>query len=189
MWDFKYRDFGMIQESLDFKGCPSTNCTPPLLYGFQQQQKFSECFWFIHSYWFSSRRQPHDWAMCVDHWAMCVVWTRLSCAFCWTFRGRVGGSNAKSNYSFLIEIFISFSARPWGRSRKESPYGLDVLRDLREWVLVPCFRVVIPTLPYNRKIAIEQGRKAATLQTFFIFFGWNGQYLTIHNILYCNVLS
>jgi hypothetical protein len=60
---------------------------------------------------------------------MCVVWTRLSCAFCWPFRGRVGGSNAKSNYSFLIEIFISLSARPWGRSRKESPYGLDVLRD------------------------------------------------------------
>ena len=28
------------------------------------------------------------------------------------FVGRVGGSNAKSNYSFLIEIFISFSARP-----------------------------------------------------------------------------
>ena len=28
------------------------------------------------------------------------------------FRGRVGGSNSKVNYSFFIEIFISFSARP-----------------------------------------------------------------------------
>ena len=23
----------------------------------------------------------------------------------------------------------------------------------------------------------------------FFFFSWNGQYLTVHNILYCNVLS
>ena len=40
--------------------------------------------------------------------------------------------------------------------RKISPYGLDVLRDLREWVLVPCFRVVIPTVSPQNVLITEK---------------------------------